>query len=238
MERIQNSFRKGLRDGLPICLGYIPVSFAFGIFAVESGLSIWQAFIISMTNLTSAGQLAGVPIIAGGLPLTEMALTQLVINMRYALMSMSLTQKFSHKVKFIDRFLFSFFNTDEIFGVASSQFGLLGRRYLYGLVVAPFFGWTLGTLFGAIAGNILPDIVTSALGIAIYGMFVAIVAPVCKKNMAVLGVVGVSVGLSCIFSYVPQLDFISDGIAIIICAVVSSAVFAIVKPVEEKKEAD
>ena len=233
MERIQNSFSKGLRDGLPICLGYIPVSFAFGIFAVESGLSIWQAFIISMTNLTSAGQLAGVPIIAGGLPLTEMALTQLVINMRYALMSMSLTQKFSHKVKFIDRFLFSFFNTDEIFGVASSQFGLLGRRYLYGLVIAPFFGWTLGTLFGAIAGNVLPDIVTSALGIAIYGMFIAIIMPVAKRNKPVLGTVFLACGLSLIFTFVPVLNKVSSGFAIIICAVVSSLIFALLCPIKE-----
>lgn len=239
MSRTENNFFKGIRDGLPICLGYLSVSFAFGIFAVESGLTIWQVLLISMMNVTSAGQLAGVPIMCGGFPLAEMALTQLVINMRYALMSVSLSQKLGKNVRLFDRFVIAFMNTDEIFAVASSQFGLVGRKYLYGLILTPYLGWSGGTLLGAVAGNILPEIVTSALGIAIYGMFVAIVVPPAKKSRAVLGVAIVSAALSCCLKYIPIFSGISAGIAIIICAVVASAIFAVIKPIpDEKKEAE
>lgn len=231
--KTNNSFLKGIKDGIPICLGYFSVAFAFGIFAVSSRLTIWQSLLISMTNVTSAGQLAGVPIIVAGLPLAEMALTQFVINLRYALMSISLSQKLDAGVKTIDRFIISFMNTDEIFAVASGNEGTVGKRYLYGLILTPYIGWASGTLFGAIAGNVLPDAVTSALGIAIYAMFIAIIIPPSKKNKAVLGVVVLSVTLSCILAYVPAFDRISDGISIIICAVVSSALFSAIKPVKE-----
>ena len=137
-----------------------------------------------MTNLTSAGQLAGVPVIAAGGGYAELALTQLVINMRYALMSVSLSQKLGDSVTAADRFIISFANTDEIFAVAASRFGTVGRKYLYGLIIPPYIGWSAGTLIGAAAGNILPEIVTSSLGIAIYGMFIAVVIPPAKKDRA------------------------------------------------------
>lgn len=177
-----NSFKKGLKDGLPICIGYFSVSFAFGIFAVENGLSIFQAVIISLTNLTSAGQLAAVPIIAGGGTLIELALSQIVINSRYSLMSVSLSQKLSKRVTFPQKLLISYGNTDEIFAVSVSNDSEVGAKYMLGIILLPVIGWTGGTLCGAIAGNILPAIVTAALGVAIYGMFVAIVVPVAKKK--------------------------------------------------------
>ena len=167
MEKETNSFSQGLRDGMPICLGYLSVAFAFGIFTVSHGLTAWEAVVISMTNVTSAGQLAAVPIIAGGGSLFELALTQFVINMRYSLMSVSLSQKLGKSVRLIDRFLISFVNTDEVFAVAISKGAPLGRKYLYGLTLTPYLGWSLGTLLGAVAGNILPAMLVSALGIAI-----------------------------------------------------------------------
>ena len=173
----QNSFLKGIKDGIPICLGYLSVSFAFGIFSVESGLSILETLLISMANVTSAGQLAGVPIICGGGSLFEIAISQLVINMRYALMGVSLSQKFGKSIKIFDRFLISFINTDEVFAVASGNSGAVGKRYLYGLILTPYLGWSSGTLLGALAGNILPAAIISALGVAIYGMFIAIKTP-------------------------------------------------------------
>lgn len=166
-----NSFLKGVAAGMPICLGYLSVAFAFGIFAVGNGLTMWQALFMSMANVTSAGQLAAVPIIASGGTVFELALSQVVINMRYALMSVSLSQKVSDNVRPIDRFIISFMNTDEVFGVASGCRGSVGRNYLYGLILTPYIGWSLGTLIGAAAGDILPSSVTSALGIAIYAMF-------------------------------------------------------------------
>lgn len=149
MEKETNSFSQGLRDGMPICLGYLSVAFAFGIFTVSHGLTAWEAVMISMTNVTSAGQLAAVPIIAGGGSLFELALTQFVINMRYSLMSVSLSQKLGKSVRLIDRFLISFVNTDEVFAVAISKGAPLGRKYLYGLTLTPYLGWSLGTLLGA-----------------------------------------------------------------------------------------
>ncbi|MEE0970022.1 MAG: AzlC family ABC transporter permease [Clostridia bacterium] len=179
--RENNSFKMGLRDGIPIFLGYLSVSFAFGITAMTMGLTIIEALLISMTNLTSAGQLAGLPIIAGSGSLIELAVTQLVINLRYSLMSVSLSQKLGESVKMRHRFLIAFGNTDEIFAVSTSKPEMLGRKYFFGLILMPYIGWSSGTLLGAVAGNILPQAVISALGIAIYGMFIAILVPAAKS---------------------------------------------------------
>ncbi len=233
MNKSEDRFIQGIKDGIPIALGYLSVSFAFGIFAVNQGLYFWEAIAISMTNLTSAGQLAGVPIITGGLPFFELALSQIVINLRYALMSISLSQKLDDKVTLLDRFAIAFFNTDEIFAVASGRGNLVGKHYMYGLGLTPFLGWTLGTTLGSIAGNILPQVVTNALGIAIYGMFIAIIMPVAKRNKPVLGTVFLACGLSLIFTFVPVLNKVSSGFAIIICAVVSSLIFALLCPIKE-----
>lgn len=227
-----NSFKKGLKDGLPICIGYFPVSFAFGIFAVENGLTILQAFLISVTNLTSAGQLAAVPIIAGGGTLIELAVSQLVINSRYSLMSVSLGQKLSSKVKLFERMAIAFGNTDEIFAVSVSNNGELGSKYMYGVIALPVLGWTSGTLLGAIAGNVLPPIISAALGVAIYGMFIAIVVPMAKKEKATALCVLLSIALSCAFKYVPFLQNVPSGFVVIICAVASSVIFAILAPVK------
>ncbi len=230
-----NKFLTGIKDGIPICLGYLSVSFAFGIFATESGLSIIQALLVSMTNVTSAGQLAAVPIMTMGGTLLELAVSQLVINLRYALMSVSLSQKLADNVHLYDRFLISFVNTDEVFGVASGKQGLVGRRYLYGLILTPYLGWSLGTLLGAGAGNILPQSVVSALGIAIYAMFVAIVTPEMKKNSKTALCVLFAVVLSCVFTYMPFFKDVPSGFKVIICAGIASLLFAYFAPIEKEK---
>lgn len=231
-----NSFRMGIRDGLPICLGYLSVSFAFGIFATGAGLSVYQALLISMLNVTSAGQLAAVPIIVSLGTFVELATTQLVINLRYALMSVSLSQKLGPSVRMRDRFLISFVNTDEVFAVSSGKGGKVGRAYMLGLILTPYVGWSLGTLLGAIAGNILPVILISALGIAIYAMFVAIVMPFAKSGLKPLLCVAVAAAISVTLYYVPIFDSIRSGFKIIITAVLTSLIFAFVAPVEDKAE--
>ncbi len=230
------TFRKGLIDGLPVCIGYLSVSFAFGIFAVSSGFSIAEALMISMFNVTSAGQLAGVPIIAGGGMMAELAISQLIINLRYALMSVSLSQRLDSSVRLRDRFLIAFVNTDEVFAIASSQRDMVGRRYLYGLILTPYLGWSAGTLLGAIAGDILPTVVTSALGIAIYGMFIAIVTPVARADRATAICVLIAAVLSFIFYYVPVLSTVPSGFVIIICAVIAAGIMAVVAPVKPDEE--
>lgn len=231
-----NSFRTGLKEGIPVCMGYFSVAFAFGIFTVESGLTVWQAVLISLLNLTSAGQLAGVPIIASGGTLLELALSQLIINSRYSLMSVALGQKLSRKVSLPEKLFIAYGNTDEIFAVSVSNEGELGTRYMAGLILLPMLGWTGGTLVGAVAGNILPAIVSSALGIAIYGMFIAIVVPVAKKEKATALCVVTTIALSLAFKFLPFLSVIPSGFTMIICAVVASVIFAIVAPIKEDAE--
>ena len=229
-------FYKGVKDGIPICVGYLSVAFAFGIFAVGSGLTGFEAVLISMANVTSAGQLAGVPIIAVGGSLIELAVTQLVINLRYALMSVSMSQKLSKNVKLRDRFLIAFVNTDEVFAVTASSPTSVEREYMFGLILTPYIGWSVGTILGVIAGDVLPSVVISALGIAIYAMFVAIVIPQTKKSRPCALCVLVAIILGCIFKYVPVLNTVSSGFVIIICSVAASALFAVLMPIDDAKE--
>ena len=218
------AFKRGLRDGIAIAIGYFSVSFSFGLTAVASGISWWEAVLISLTNLTSSGQFAGIGIIAASGSYVEMMVTELVINMRYALMSISLSQKLDP--------------TDEIFAVAMSRNKTVTPAYMTGLAVLPYIGWTGGTLVGAICGNILPTTLSNALGIMIYGMFLAIIIPAMRKEHPILVVVCVAVLLSCIIHFVPVFSFITDGFSIIICAVAASAVGALLYPVSEEEEAE
>ena len=234
MYQQNDNFKQGIRDGIPICLGYLSVSFAFGISAVGMGLSVFEALLISMFNVTSAGQLAGAPIIAAFGSLWELAATQVVINLRYSLMSVSLSQKLGKNVRFFDRLWIAFCNTDEIFAVASGNKGNVGRRYMFGLIITPYLGWSLGTLLGAIAGDILPAVVASSLGVALYCMFIAIVVPPCKKSKPTLFCVLTAIAMSCVFYYTPVQEAIGSGFVIIICAVVASLIFAIIAPVADE----
>lgn len=233
-----NSFSKGFRDGMPIALGYLSVSFTFGMMAVSGGLPALDAVLISMTNLTSAGQFAGLDLIFAGGTFFEMALTQLIINLRYALMSVSLSQKFNKSINLLDRFIIAFGNTDEIFAVASGQKGEVGKKYMYGLILSPYIGWALGTLIGAAASSILPGSIRSALGIAIYGMFLAIFIPPMKHNRAVAIVVITAAVMSIAFKYIPYLNTVSSGFVIIICAVTAAAVGAVIRPIENNDSSE
>lgn len=226
-------FLKGVKHGIPIALGYLSVSFTFGMKAVGDGLTWAQAVLISMTNVTSAGQFAGLPLMLAQSSLIEAALTQLVINLRYALMSLSLSQKLDKTMTTPHRMAFAFCNTDEIFAVASAQPEKVGKGYLYGLMCTPWLGWALGTLLGAVAGQLLPAFLRTALGIAIYGMFLAIILPPARKEHPVRVVVGIAVGMSLCFRYIPVLNQLSSGFVIIICAVTASALGAALFPVKE-----
>lgn len=229
------SFTKGLRDGVPIALGYFSVAFGFGILAVGAGLSTAQAVGISASNLTSAGQVAGLKIIAAEGGYLEMAMTQLVINLRYSLMGLSLSQKLDDRFSTPHRLLAAYGITDEIFAVASAQEGRLSPRYMYGLILISFLGWTLGTLLGASAGHVLPAALTDAMGIMLYAMFLAIFIPPMREKRSVLTVVAVAVCCSLLLEYV--FPFVSGGFAVIIAAVIAAAVGALLFPVEDEEEA-
>lgn len=230
------TYKQGFKDGIPIGLGYLSVSFGFGIAVVAAGLSPLLAVLISMTNETSAGQKAGLDIILSHGPLIEMVLTQLVINIRYSLMGLSLSQRLDASFTTLWRMLLSFSITDEIFAVASTKQHRVGTRYFAGLASAPYLGWTLGTLLGALAGTLLPDVIRNALGLMLYGMFIAIIIPPARRERGVLFAVCTAVGLSCIFYYLPVFDFLSGGFALIISAVVAAALAAWLFPVAAPQE--
>lgn len=231
------TFQKGLKDGIPICLGYLSVSFTFGMMATEGGLPVWIAVLISITNLTSAGQFAGTALILSGGMYIEIAITTFIINIRYMLMSLSLSQKVEDQMTVPQRLGLSFGVTDEIFAVAMQQKGFINAKYLLGLIVTPYFGWAIGTFLGAAATSFLPLAVRSALGIAIYGMFLAIIVPPSTKSRPILLTVLIAAILSCILHYVQQFYHnLSSGWIIIICAVIASAIGAWKFPVADPQE--
>jgi len=228
-----HDYRSGLKDGIAIALGYLSVSFAFGVTAVRAGIPLWAAVVISMTNLTSAGQLAGIGVIASCGSLLEVAATQLVINLRYALMSLSLSQKMDSSVTAQQRLMIAFGNTDEIFAVSSGREHPIKASYFYGLMTLPWICWSGGTLLGAAADKVLPVGVLSALGVAIYGMLIAVVLPAAKSDRSVALVALIAVALSCIIHYLPAFAGISGGFSVIICGIMAAAVGAVLHPVEE-----
>ncbi|MBR5473604.1 MAG: AzlC family ABC transporter permease [Clostridia bacterium] len=233
-------FKKGFKNGIPIFLGYLAVSFAFGVMAVGKGVLPHQAILISATNLTSAGQTAAIDIIVASGSFVVMALNQLIINLRYCLMSSSLSQRFDTKTKWYHRYLIAFGVTDEIFAVSSAYNAEnVPPAYCYGLIAAAFPGWVLGTALGCYSGDILPASVLGALSVALYGMFIAIIVPPTKKNPVLLLIVMFSMIASAVFEWIPQfissLSFLQSEFKVIILTVVIATAAAIFFPVKEEE---
>ena len=229
-------FKDGIRDGLPICLGYISVSMAFGLTAVKMGIPIWTAVLISLSNLTSAGQFAGINLLVAHGTYVELALTTFIINIRYFLMSLSVSQKVDKNFTTGQRLLASFGITDEVFAVSMQRRKDLSFPYMAGLILTPILGWTGGTLIGAVATSLLPQSVTDAMGIALYGMFIAIVIPVARAERNVLFAVVAAILANYLFTYLPVLQNISGGWSVIIITVVVSAIAAWLFPIQEEEK--
>lgn len=230
---MKSKFLRGITHGIPICLGYLSVSFGFGILAVKAGLSVFQAAAISATNLTSAGQKAGLDVISAGGAIIEMILLQLTINIRYSLMALSLSQKLDKSFTTPHRFLASYGITDEIFAVCSAQKEPLTPAYMYGMIFIAAVGWVTGTALGAAAGELLPAAVSTAMEIVLYGMFIAIVIPPAKKQHDVLFAAVIAAALSVLFKFaVPAL---SEGFAMMISAITSALLTALIFPVKDEE---
>ena len=229
-------FIQGLKDAVPIALGYAAVSIGFGLMAASMGLSPGIAALISAVNVTSAGQVAGLSIIAAHGGMAEMALTQLVINIRYALMSLAISQKLDRsRFTLPKRLAAAFVMTDEVFAVASARTEPLTPSYFLGMELESFFAWVLGTVIGCVAGDLMPSTVAGVLSIAMYGMFIAIVVPVARENRGVALCAVAAAVLSCVFRYVPLFSGITSGFSVILCAVAAAALAALKKPVEVEK---
>ena len=236
MNTKKSEFHTGLKDGIPIALGYFAVSFSLGIVMVAANISAVDGAVMSLTNLTSAGEFAGVRIIAAGGTLIEMVLTQFIINLRYSLMSLSLSQKLDGSVTFWKKLIIAFGNTDEIFAVAMNHQKSLTLPYMVGLQSLPIVGWTAGTFLGAVASGLMPERVSIAMNVMLYGMFIAIVVPVAKKAKPVMIVASIAVGLSSLFYFVPGLKEISAGLSIIICTIAAASIGAVLFPVKDIDE--
>jgi len=232
------NYATGVRRGLPVGVGYFSVSFGFGAMAAAQGIKALDATLISLTNLTSAGQFAGLTLIVAGTTLWELILTQVVINSRYALMSLALSQRMGSRIGVLPRFLIAFFNTDEIFALAMAEKQPLTVSFMLGLGLTPILGWTAGTLCGALAGSVLPLGIRTALGVMLYGMFIAIVIPPAKEEKSVLATCVIALTLSCLFKWLPLLAGVSAGIAIVCCTVIAAALCAWLFPVKDEEAAE
>ncbi len=231
---IQNSnpkaFALGMRDGVPIGLGYFAVAFALGVAARDAGLSPVQGFLASILCLASAGEYAGFTVIAAASPMYEMALITLIINARYLLMSTAISQKLDPEVKPVHRLGVAYFITDEIFAIETRQSGMLNPFYVYGAgaVAAPL--WAIGTALGILVGNMMPVRLVSALSVALFGMFLAVIIPPAKKEKVILGLVIVSFAASYLCSRLPYVRSLSSGNRIILLTLVLSGCAAILFP--------
>lgn len=228
-------YKKGLRDGLPIAAGYFAVAFTLGITAKNIGMTPVQAAVSSMLLHASAGQYAAMTVIATGTGYLEMVMTTLIVNLRYLLMSCALSQKAGSGMKAGHRMIVSYYITDEIFGIASAVEGKLNPFYNYGAASVAGPGWTIGTFLGALLGTALPVRLGRALGVALYGMFIAIIIPPAKKSRIIGGIVVISMLASYLFSVLPVVREVSEGFRIIILTITIAGVMAWRFPVQEEK---
>lgn len=235
-EKSMKEFICGCKKAVPIALGYFPVAFSFGVLVASSGLPLGLATFISITNLTSSGQFAGVSLILSQASYMEMAMTLLMINARYFLMSLSLSQKIDTKMNTIQRMIISFGITDEIFSLASIQPGVLTFKFMLGFIVVPIVGWSSGAMFGETLTQMLPQSLANAMGIALYGMFIAIIVPAASKSRQILEVVLISGLASVMFYYVPIFHVFSSGFLLIAATLIGAIYGALRYPIEEVQQ--
>lgn len=220
---------------MPIALGYFPVSFTFGIMATSGGIHPLIATLISITNFTSAGQFAGTTLIHAQAMLAEIAMTTFVINIRYILMSLAISQRLE-KMNRLKKMVLAFGITDETFALVSLQSKEVSFGEMLGIITGPFVGWTLGTLCGAYLSTMLTESLQDAMGIALYAMFIALLIPEVKKSKAICIVTFFTIGMSILFVYVPGLNMLTVGWKIITTTLLGSLVGALLFPVEPVEE--
>lgn len=229
-------FINGLRKGIPIAIGYLSVSFTFGVKAVNGGIPAWIVVLMSLTNVTSAGQFAGATLIIAQGSYLEMAVTTFVINIRYMLMSLALSQKLSRDTRLSQRLTVGYGITDEIFAVASTEPEEITAKYMYGLILLPVAGWTAGTALGALASQVMPTALSNAMELGLYAMFIAIIIPPARKDRAVAFVILIAIAIECLLHATPVLSQISAGFQVIIAAILAAAVGAVLKPIKGTEE--
>ncbi len=233
----KKEYLQGVRDGVPIGLGYFAVSFSLGILAKNVGLTPIQAAVMSLLNNASAGEYMGLTVMAAGATYWEMAVATLITNARYLLMSCAMSQRMDPDVPFRHRLIMAFDITDELFGITIARPGYLSPWYMYGGMTPAIPGWMIGTALGTLAGSILPLRVVSAFSVALYGMFIAIFIPPARKDKVIAGLVALAFASSWAFSRLPVVSALSDGTRTIILTVVLAAGAALLFPRKEEEAA-
>lgn len=226
----------GMRDGIPIGLGYFAVAFALGITARNAGITAIQGFVMSMLNNASAGEYAGIAAIKANAPYLELALLMLITNARYLLMSCALSQRVDPKLSIWHRMLIGFDITDELFGIGIAYKAPLNPYYMYGAYLIAIPGWAGGTAVGIIAGNLLPAMIVNALSAAIFGMFIAVIVPPARKNKAILVLILVSFAVSGLFAIIPVIATLSESLRIIILTLLIAVTAAIIRPISDEED--
>lgn len=224
---------KGVRDAIPVCLGYFAVSFSLGIAAGNAGFNIFQGFLLSATSVSSSGQYAGILLYSEGAGYLELAIMILIANARYILMSCAISQKFAPNSTLLQHLIIGFGLTDEMFGFGIMTPGYLRPGYMYSAMITAISGWALGTVFGIAAGNVLPAVFIEAMNVAIFAMFLAIVIPPGKKNHKILIAVFVSFVAGLIGRYAPVISGFSSGTRVMILTIIIASVIAVLFPVED-----
>ncbi|WP_031515659.1 AzlC family ABC transporter permease [Desulfofalx alkaliphila] len=228
-------FYDGMRDGIPIGLGYFAVSFSLGIVAKNAGLTAFQGFLASALVNASAGQYAGFTLIAASAAYLEMVIVVLIANARYFLMSCAMSQRMKPETPLHHRLLMGFYVTDELFGISIARPGFLNPYYTYGAILVAAPCWATGTALGVIAGNLLPLRAVSSLSVALYGMFLAVIIPPANKNKVIAGLILICFASSYAATWLPLVSSLSAGTRTIILTVAISAMAALLFPVKRKE---
>lgn len=228
-------FTRGMRDGLPISLGYFAVAFTLGIAATKAGLTPFQAALASLLNNASAGEFAGFTLLAAGAGYAEVALMELIANARYLLMSCALSQKLQPGTGMVKRLILGFDVTDELFAISMVVPGPLNPFYTFGAMTVSIPGWCAGTFLGALLGSILPARAVSALGVGLYGMFLACIIPPAKQDRKVAGLIAVSFAVSWAVNTLPVFGFLPAGMKVIVLTLVLAGGAAVLLPVKDEK---
>lgn len=222
-------------DGTPIGLGYFAVAFSLGIVARTAGLTPAGGFFSSLLTRASAGEYGCYSLIAAGAAVIEVMAVCFIANLRYLLMGAALSQKFADNMPLWKRIVCACCITDEIFGISIAYPGKLPVTYPLGATAVAATMWAAGTACGITIGNILPEYIVNALGVALYGMFIAIIIPPCRKNRFLLVIVAASFIISTICTKLPPFSTMSAGVRIVVLTIVLSAAAAILKPVEDEE---
>lgn len=229
----KTAFLQGCRDGVPIALGYFAVAFSIGIIARHAGLAAWQGFTGSALTRASAGEYGVYTLVAAHAALVEVVAMSIVTNLRYLLMTAALSQKFADSLPLWQRFCVALCVTDEIFGISIAWPGKLAPAYTYGAAAVSTPMWALGTATGIIAGGALPPSVVSALSVALYGMFIAIIIPPAREHRAIGLTVLAGFALSWLCDIAPLVSQASAGARTIALTIIIAAIAAALKPVSD-----